>query len=178
VPESQQLQPFAEVAAVLFELCHQRRTGYLFLATEQNHTASIGITDGTICALHYRIRKGLAALEDIRAIEAARYRFEVKDAVPVDDTLPGTDYLFDALGIDAPPGHSERSPARRSDIPGSLLKQVNVALTEVIGPMASVISQAALEQASSYEELIDIIAGKIPDRSAAAQFRAAVTGRR
>lgn len=148
------------------------------MTTASNHTASIGMAAGRICSLQYRIRRGGAALEDIRKIEAARYRFEVKDAVPADDTVPSTEAIVSALGMALSRGAEHPAAVTRDTVSEAQLERITAVLTEVIGPMAKVISQAALEQAQSYDDFIDIITDKIPDRSAAAQFRAAVSRRR
>lgn len=165
--ERHDFAPVAEIAALLATLCREGRSGYLYLTTATNHTATIGLAAGEVCALHYRIRKGAAALAALSEVTMAKYRFEPTAEVVADGVVPPTAEVL-ALWGGAPSEVSGGAAA--APVSEAQLARITAALTEVIGPMAQVVAQSAAAQARDRDELIALAAQKIPDPAAAARF--------
>ena len=64
-----------ELAAVLRTLCQERRTGTMFLSTDTNHSARIGIERGRIFSVAFGRYRGVEAIEQIKQIQHGKFSF-------------------------------------------------------------------------------------------------------
>lgn len=64
-----------ELAAVLRTLCNERHTGTMFLSTDTNHSARIGIERGRIFSVAYGRHRGIEAVQQIQNIQYGKYSF-------------------------------------------------------------------------------------------------------
>ena len=131
---------YRQMMTELGTLCAARRTGTMFIATTDNHSARIGLRQGDIVSLVFRTQRGLEALDHIRKITAGRFSFSdaVLDKAAHADLPYTSDLLALLVGEEsplpppalAPPlaaaprapaaaasGRSGRSPAR-TRVPG------------------------------------------------------------
>jgi len=93
--------PYPEIYKRLARLCAEGRSGTLFLSTPDNHAVRITLAQGEIIACNYRVKRGAAALEKIRAIEEARCHFSEGDiTTQPDPSLPHNKELMEFLRPD------------------------------------------------------------------------------
>jgi hypothetical protein len=111
-----------ELATVLRTLCHEGHTGTLFLSTDANHSARIGIEKGRIFSVAYGKYRGIEAIEQIKKIQHGKFSFAesiFNNAAEV--PLPPTGELLSqlelvAVGDQFGGSNSIASPGRR-DVP-------------------------------------------------------------
>ena len=191
---------YGQLLAELGALCSAKRTGTMFIATTDNQSARIGLSDGEIISLVFRTQRGLEALDHIRKIRAGRFSFSdaVVDRVSSAD-LPGTSDLLQMLsGVDAPPpiaapatppAATPRSikpaPARANSPPAApLVAQlakvqavIEAELTEFVGPIAPLLCREHVARVAAagppwdLPALVDAVSHEIGDRAKEDRFR-------
>src|SRR3989304_1956963 len=150
-------------------LCAAKRTGTMFVATTDNHSARIGLRQGDIVSLVFRNQRGLEALDHIRKITAGRFSFS--DAVVDKGThadLPHTsDLLALLVGEESPlppPASAPPRPpppaappppapaaAQPADNPQMARAQavIESELTEFVGPIAPLLCREHIARAAA-----------------------------
>lgn len=99
----QELVPFDKVKSELLSLCTQGQSGDFCILSEQKHVAIINLAEGKIVGMRYRIKRGMEALEQIKAISKARIRFEKKETAQVNadsSPMPPTLEILKTLQVD------------------------------------------------------------------------------
>nr|MDQ2693997.1 hypothetical protein [Pseudomonadota bacterium] len=139
-------KPLPLLVDELRRLHRQRRTGTLFIATEDNQLLRAGLQDGEIISLSFRNRRGADALNPARQIRAGRARFEPGMLMPChgQQPLPPTPQLLDYLsGGDAPPAAAPPvSGGGLSELQRTVLEEE---LADAIGPMAAIVCAEHLQ---------------------------------
>ncbi len=192
--------PYRQIVAELAALCGAGRTGTLFMATTDNQSARIGLTQGEITSLVFRNQRGLEALDHLRKIVAARINFS--DAVMdrgVRGDLPATPDLLGMLGADEPPAVAPTRPAPLAAPPTApapppspsaadaqlarVQAVIETELTEYLGPMAVVICREHVARAATggpphdVRQIVEAVAREIGDRPKEERFRQQVLSR-
>ncbi len=192
--------PYRQIVSELATLCGAGRTGTLFMATTDNQSARIGLTQGEITSLVFRNQRGLEALDHLRKIVAARINFT--DAVMdrgVRGDLPATPDLLGMLGADEPSAVAPTRPAPLAAPPtvpapppspsaeDAQLARVQAViateLTEYLGPLAVVICREHIARAAAtgpphdVPQIVEAVAREIGDRPKEERFRLQVLAR-
>ncbi|HEV2057198.1 MAG TPA: hypothetical protein VGV06_18825 [Methylomirabilota bacterium] len=185
---------YRQLMTELGALCAAKRTGSMFIATTDNHSARIGLRQGDIVSLVFRTQRGLEALDHIRKITAGRFSFSdalVDKAAHAD--LPHTaDLLALLVGEEsplsppapAPPlAAAPRAPAPAAaqpiDNPQLARAQavIESELTEFVGPIAPLLCRDHIARAAAagppwdWRELVEAVAREIGDRAKEDRFK-------
>ncbi|HRK56311.1 MAG TPA: hypothetical protein PLQ67_02165 [Burkholderiaceae bacterium] len=67
--------PWSELVREVARMCNERRTGTLFIATNDNRLARIALKDGVIAAVEFQRKQGLAAVKLMQGITGGTWRF-------------------------------------------------------------------------------------------------------
>ena len=186
--------PYAELLTQLGALCSARRTGTMFIATTDNQSARIGLSEGEIVSLVFRTQRGLEAIDHIRKITAGRFSFSdtVVDRVASAD-LPGTPDLLGLLAGSNPPPPPAASPARPEAAPRTIAPArtppaaspqitsaqavIEAELTEFVGPIAPLLCREHIARAIAagppwdLPALVEAVSHEIGDRAKEDRFR-------
>jgi hypothetical protein len=73
--------PFKLLLSTLHELCKMKKTGTMYISTDDNHAARFTLKNGEIVACGFSSKRGIEALELMRNINAGKYSF-------IESTLP------------------------------------------------------------------------------------------
>ena len=180
---------YRQLMTELGALCAAKRTGTMFVATTDNHSARIGLRQGDIVSLVFRNQRGLEALDHIRKITAGRFSFS--DAVVDKGTqadLPHTaDLLALLLGEESPlpppASAAPRTPAAAATPPvehpqlARAQAVIESELTEFVGPIAPLLCREHLARAAAagppwdWRELVEAVAREIGDRAKEDRFK-------
>jgi hypothetical protein len=186
-----ELIPFLRIVEHIKQLCAQRRSGTVFLVSDDNRMAQVQLDNGEIASLLCRNRRGLEALGIMRGMQQARLRFDDSYLAKTERDDLSTQAVLDSLGAGAsdtpapatttaPPGAVAAAPkvpaaapalALTAEIKGSFLR----VLVKYIGPMAEIVCEEHFEQAGNLRALILLLAGEIPNPDQAAKFRADIS---
>jgi hypothetical protein len=191
---------YGQLLAELGALCSAKRTGTLFIATTDNQSARIGLSQGEIVSLVFRTQRGLEALDHIRKITAGRFSFSdvVVDRVSSAD-LPDTSDLLEMLSGDDSPPPPAAPAAPYAAVPRSvgpaparaiaaaaappiaqLVKAqavLEAELTEFVGPIAPLICREHVARAAAagppwdLPALVEAVSHEIGDRAKEDRFK-------
>lgn len=111
-----QLLPWSELLKKLVQLCTERRTGTLFIATDDNRLARFALKNGVIAAVAFQRKQGMPAVEMMQSVIAGKWRFnDQMMLVSGVQSLPSTPELLqilaDETSFDLVLPHSEPAPA-------------------------------------------------------------------
>lgn len=173
------LTSFPTLMSELMQCCKDQRSGYMHIVTDQNHKISVGLLQGKIVSLQYRIRRGQRALEDILKVQSGRYDFKEAGAVNADEPpLPETDDILRMFGIDEASIQGSKQAVSQATTTQSSTgihavdrAVLQEALVKYVGPVAPIMSKSVFATASSTSEAIEMLAAKIPDASQAQAFK-------
>jgi hypothetical protein len=188
---------YRQLMRELGALCVAKRTGTMFIATTDNHSARIGLRQGDIVSLVFRTQRGVDALDHLRKITAGRWSFS--DAVVDKAThaeLPRTaDLLALLLGDESPlsppvpPVSAPAAPASAGPPPpavsataenpqlASARAAIEAELTEFVGPIAPLLCREHIARAAAagppwdWTRLVDAVAREIGDPVKEERFR-------
>ena len=177
------LLPHDQLIDELQTLCAAKRSGTMFIITEENHVAQFVLRDGVIVGLTYRLLRGPAALPPLRTFPAGRYRFQTETVDRTDPELPATADLL-ALLVPEPASAVEPPQAEPAtdtpQVPETVRLLIERELAEVVGPIAGLICQEHIAHAGHLDSpndlvrLLEAIAIEIGDPAKAAGFKHAV----
>ncbi len=186
-------KPMLDYGALLVylrELVASQRTGTLFWATSDNHSAIFGFENGEIVTIRCQRLRGIDTLDTLLSIESGRCRFIPHSAGihKNTDALPPTSELLTILeanqdaSIPAEPRLAWQSaPAPRpEDTLGlsvrNIQKIVEKEAVEYLGPMAGVVCEEHFEEIAPTDKatllrLLDRIAAEIQDKEQEKEFK-------
>ena len=150
---------------VLRDLVSQRQTGTLFITSAEQHSAHFVLNNGTICAVGYRFKRGMAAVDAMRQMRAGSYRFEANIVCAKSTSdLPDAQRLL-ALLTDVEPATdaaAEQPVATRTE-PAATPRQmapfvalIQKQLTQHLGPVAEICCEDYLERTGGVHSLADL----------------------
>jgi len=176
---------YRQLMTELGAMCAAKRTGTMFVATTDNHSARIGLQQGDIVSLVFRTQRGREALDHIRKITAGRFSFSdaVVDKGPHADLPHTADLLTLLVGEGSPlPPPAPASPAAAAqpvDNPQLARAQavIESELTEFVGPIAPLLCREHIARAAAagppwdWRELVEAVALEIGDRAKEDRFK-------
>ncbi|HEX9126473.1 MAG TPA: hypothetical protein VF948_08705 [Methylomirabilota bacterium] len=166
-------------------LCAAKRTGTMFIATTDNHSARIGLVLGEITSLAFRAQRGMQALDHLRKVSAGRFSFSdtvMDKGMPSD--LPDTVDVLALLVGDEPalpqprPMPAPVSVLLAGDTPLARAREaIEAELTEFVGPIAPLLCREHMARAAAagppwdWQALVDAVAHEIGDRAKEERFK-------
>lgn len=174
---------YDELVSEIRKLGLERRTGTLFVVTVDNESGQIGLRDGLIVHVRFRRKIGVEAAYTLRKIDKLRFSF-TRDFVETTD--PGlsseavlaalTDVEVAAIGWHQAPRHSPQHSLVAQEAVRRVLTE---ALTEYVGPLASVVVRDHLREAERVgrqpADVVDALARGIDEPTSASAFRQQAT---
>ena len=169
--------PLSKIVEFIKQLCAERRTGTLFMVSDENFMAQVLIDGGDIVSLMHRNRRGRDALAVVGKMKYAKYRFDTAFVAPSERHNLTTQDIFDYLG-GATPNITPSVAASGVPASGAVTADIKATMQKVlmryIGPMAEIICADHFEQATDVRALARLLADEIPDRAEAAKFAAEI----
>jgi hypothetical protein len=185
---------YRQMMTELRALCADMRTGTMFIATTDNHSARIGLRQGEIVSLVFRNQRGLEALDHIRKITAGRFSFSdaVLDKAAHADLPYTSDLLALLVGEESPlpppapapqAAAPPRAPAAAATPPVEHPQLVRAQavieseLTEYVGPIAPLLCREHIARTAAagppwdWRELVEAVAREIGDRAKEERFK-------
>jgi hypothetical protein len=182
----QDMIPFRRIVEMVREFCTQRRTGTVFIVSDDNRMAQVHLESGNIVALLCRGRRGQEALAGMRTMQAARLRFDdnylTADSAEQFNTSEVLELLTGgvparsrAVERVAPPAAAPAAPAKAAASgPGTVTAAQAATLERIlvqyIGPMGEIVCAEHVPQAGNAKALIGMLAEEVPDKAQAAAF--------
>ncbi|MDS4020284.1 MAG: hypothetical protein RKR03_07215 [Candidatus Competibacter sp.] len=149
-------------------LSQEKVTGTLFITGDNNRLAQIGFSEGKIILLSCQNQRGMEAIPLIQQIPSAWFQF-VKTRVSGDYSLPATAEILAALGGGVVSSSTvNAAPVLISE---QILAIVQDTLAEYIGPIALLLCNDRLRNATSLEAALDVLAKEISNPQTAQQFK-------
>jgi hypothetical protein len=180
----QDMIPFRRIVEMVREFCTQRRTGTVFIVSDDNRMAQVHLESGNIVALLCRGRRGQEALAGMRTMHAARLRFDDNYLTADGGEHFDTSEVLEQLGGGvparsravervAPPAPAAPAAAKG---PGAITPAQAAALERIlvqyIGPMGEIVCADHLAGAGNAKALVAVLADEVPDKAQAALFTA------
>lgn len=172
-------EPLPRIVEHVKALCANRRTGTLFLVSEDNRMALMRIEAGEIITIVHRNRRGLEALAAVCEIRSAKLRFDEASVAPADrHDLATRDILdhLDRMALQMPATAGAAEPSR----PATFSPEVRVAVQKVmmkyVGPMAEIVCDDHFAVATDARALARLLASEIPNPEQSARFLAEIGG--
>lgn len=185
----QDMIPFRGIVDMVREFCTQRRTGTVFIVSDDNRLAQVHLESGNIVALLCRGRHGKEALAGIRTMQAGRLRFDANylstDASERFDTHAILEMLAGSVqqgaravervaarftAFEAEPVTAKPAPAGAGEVTPVQLSTLEGILVQYMGPMAEIVCAEHAAQAGNLKALIAVLADELPDKAHVAQF--------
>ncbi len=182
------LVSYQQLMQELRKLCEEKRTGTMFITTDDNHSARFALQEGRIVACAYTLKKGFDALPLIQQIKSGTFAFadgvfSGMDEIP----LPETEVMFEVLGGSAdggnrgvPSGAPQAGSGASSIDMSAAIKDIELELAVHVGPIADIICAEHLEDAGELSDvadvvkLIEVIASEIDNSEKEDQFKGRV----
>lgn len=174
--------PFRRIIEMVREFCTQRRTGTVFIVSDDNRMAQVHLESGNIVALLCRGRHGQEAVAGMRTMQAGRLRFDDNYLTASDAERFDTNAVLDLLGGGVAAGTRAAERAAPSPAPapapapaaGAIAPAQAAALEQIlvqyVGPMAEILCADHVAQAANLPALIAVLADEIPDKAQASRF--------
>lgn len=177
--ENKGLLSLAEIRAELQQLCQQNKSGRLVVLANSNRFVSFDLSEGRIVSVNYASYKGAEALLQIAEnVTSGRPTFMAStDPKDETDTLPEMDEIWSLLGAGSSSALSGSAPSvsEPAAVGAAAMSEQDKAilinlLSAEIGPVASILAQDVLGQATSIEQAINELGAKIDDSRQASEF--------
>jgi hypothetical protein len=174
---STELQSLQTILRELKELVGRRASGFLFIVTDDNRSASIRLRGGHIDEIGFKNRFNDEAVELLSQVTGARARFQPGATTPSKRPPLGDAALLWLLGglQNQVPARTSNSPAVNHAGPTSSLRQrvEQIALT-YLGPIAGLLCDEAFAGSNDLERAMQQIAANLPDPDEHGRFIADV----
>jgi CheY-like chemotaxis protein len=76
IENNKSFSPFSEVVEALKRLCFEKRSGTLYMRTDEGHAATITISKGVIIEVFHLMKGGMEGLQLLRKVKRASYFFK------------------------------------------------------------------------------------------------------
>jgi len=173
---------YPSIIEVLRDLVAQRQSGTLFITSVETHSAHFVLNGGVVCAVGYRFKRGMAAVEAIRAMTGGSYRFEANIVCAKSTSdLPDTQSLLALLSDVEPtagtaPPATGAAPVVTPPRMAPLVAMVQEQLTQYLGPVAAICCEDYLERtggirgAAELKDMIHTLSEEIDDEAERREF--------
>ncbi len=159
---------YQQLMQELKKLCADKRTGTMFITTDDNHSARFALQKGRIVACAYTLKKGYDALPLIQQIKSGAFAFADGVFSGMDELpLPETEVMFEVLGGSADGGNRAAGGARQAgNETGSgasfidmnaAIKDIELELAVYVGPIADIICEEHFEEAGEISDVSDVV---------------------
>jgi len=189
--------PWSDLLQELVRMCHERRTGTMFIATNDNRLARIALKDGVISAVEFQRKQGLAAIKMMQTILAGSWRFNdelmlvsgvqslpstpgllkmLADKPDIDALIAAQDQNTNTIAPSPAPSLAAKQRFSFVDV-GELLQikeMIATELIEIIGPMGKLVCDehlANLTDRRSVIMAIEKLAAEIDDSELEKKFK-------
>ncbi|MCP5425014.1 MAG: DUF4388 domain-containing protein [Gammaproteobacteria bacterium] len=168
--------PLAQMMVDLRRLCGERRTGMVFITTDNNHLAQLSLEQGEIVYLFFNKQHGIGALQDLRLVKGGHLRFTLGAIPAFRSVLPTTAEILDFLQDRGDPSapnldpSGTAAPVAKSGLTEREKVILQEELTEFIGPMAAIVCQENLASAPDLNAALDGLSRNLPDPAQATRF--------
>ncbi len=100
-PEQKSLLSYEDILFHLEEICRARKSGTLFISSNDNRAASFVVKEGEVVSCTFGHERGLDALEQIREMKGGSCAFSERlfFSLAEDNPLPPTPEVFKILGL-------------------------------------------------------------------------------
>ncbi|MCG7866428.1 MAG: hypothetical protein JAY74_08635 [Candidatus Thiodiazotropha taylori] len=164
--------PLNEIIVELRSLTRSKSTGYLFIVSSEQHSATFGLEQGRIVSLQCRLRTGEKAIPLIANIKYGSCRFEESISLIRKMQLEDNETIFNRILslheqlIEAEPDKTKTAAKNNNGeyrpIPLSEQQRSDIenCLVEEIGPMGRFVMDT-IEQCKEFDSIKDIINDEI-----------------
>lgn len=176
----QDMIEFWRIVDMVREFCTQRRTGTVFIVSDDNRLAQVHLESGNIVSLLCRGRHGQEALAGMRTMQAGRLRFDANYLSTGSTERFDTNAVLDLLGggrepqarrgppvMELAPPPAPPEPAGGMAVHAAALEAL---LVQYIGPMGEIVCAEHMAKAGNLKALVAMLADEIPDKHQAAHF--------
>ncbi len=170
----QTLSSYQQLVQELKKLCADKRTGTMFITTNDNHSARFALHSGKIVACAYTLKKGYDALPLIQHIKSGSFAFADGVLSGMRELpLPETEVMLEVLGGGSEADSEDNSaiggaanvqPQTEKDVGGEVIfrmgaaiKDVETELAEFVGPVADFICQEYIEDVGELTGFSDVV---------------------
>ncbi|MFZ1325399.1 MAG: hypothetical protein WAT67_05140 [Candidatus Contendobacter sp.] len=166
----------ANVIDELKKIQQEKASGTLVVLDQKKQMARVSVVDGQIVSVSFGQKSGMDALQMIQQTDITWLQFiKGSNNRPAAHTqLPSTRDILELLGGASAkaltPPRVEKKPAPES-LSLETLAVLRETLAEFMGPVAPMICNKILRQAQDLESVLELIAGEIPDRKQAVEFK-------
>lgn len=175
---------YKEFIELVQSMLTEKKTGTVFVRTDDNHSVIIGVRDGNIVSLSCGPRFGLEAIPLIKHLKTGSYRVE---DVAVDhhaEELPTSGKILELLkarGDSATPVESQQAVHSSHEVlrkfnTSKASKKLCTLLQDYLGPIAPMVCEEAVSKMGEAQglakmhELVDRLANEIDDPEEAKSF--------
>ncbi|ODB98760.1 hypothetical protein A3197_15180 [Candidatus Thiodiazotropha endoloripes] len=176
--------PLTEIILELRSLAKGKSTGYLFIVSSEQHSATFGLEQGRIVSLQCRLRTGDKAIPLIAKTKHGSCRFEESTSLIKKMQLEDNETIFNkilSLHAQMIEAASDQAKAAIKTISGNnrpiqlstqQRTEIENSLLEEIGPMGSFVMDT-IERCNEFDSIKDIINEEIdrPDIAQALLFK-------
>ncbi|WP_260292593.1 DUF4388 domain-containing protein [Sedimenticola hydrogenitrophicus] len=135
---------FDKILEELKRLSGEKRSGTLFITTDDNHAARFVLEGGEVTSLGYRHYHGYDALPRIQKIRSGYYRFVDQGFMSMEEVpMPETSELLGLLQMDR--GDEDNLGPAAADPSDETLATLRRELTVHIGPIAAILCEEYLQ---------------------------------
>lgn len=174
--------PFTQLIAELRQLCRERRTGMVFITTDDNQLAQLILENGNIVYLFFKTQRGENALRALRQYNTGSLRFAPGPIPTFRSELPPAEEVLESLQtaddqtlpepiIDPTEEATAPPPSGRMELSERNKSILLEELTELIGPMAIIVCQEKLRSFHDLHTTIDVLGSALPDAAQATRFK-------
>jgi hypothetical protein len=176
-----EIRPLGAVLRELRTLAGQKASGFLFIVTEDNHSASIRLRGGHIEEVSFRNRHNDEAVQLLAKVSGARARFQPGPVSPSRRVPLGEGALnwllrgnVDQQAAPTKPNRPNASEIENTDQPQIQRQVIEKIALSYFGPIATLLCEEALSGSHDIEQALHQIASNLTQRDEADQFVAEV----
>jgi hypothetical protein len=174
----QNYSPLSAMVAELRRCSGQLLTGMLSFVCENNRSGRISLDSGQVVAAQYQGKNGPEALKLISQIEGLRFRFQEGPIPPARVAMPTFEGVCAQLSgqgdggpvvVPEPPASStpnKPGPPKRGGLSPGQKETIQEVLAECIGPMAMLLCEDHLGDATDLESVIQALAEELTPQQA------------
>lgn len=179
--------PLAVIVDGLKAVCDARKTGTMYITTDNKKSAQVMVNEGEIVYLYFYNKRGLEALQLMGQMATGRSKFQEGLPTNLKAELPATHDILQQLmhpqadqGVEeasataaAPAEEKVNAPASppTAGITAAQKQVLEDALTDYIGPMAAFVCEDHLGAAQDVKSAVNSLAAEIPEPGKAAKFK-------
>lgn len=163
MPEEQGFIDYPQLLKALKQLSQEKRTGTVFITTENNHAVRFSLQQGIITSCYYGLRKGYDAIVLIKTITKCKFKFASGIFTDQESGFPETEDVFNMLNP-----NTDYTIIKNNNV-NKKPKEIETLLASYIGPFSSMI--CAETDTKDMEVFINTVAQEIDEISQQQEFK-------